>query len=363
MKPDRINSLTGLRVLAMMTIFCSHLSYLADTPFQGIYSLIDNGRFGVNFFLVLSGFVIAMGYSNTLNKKNRIQDINFVKKRISKIYLPYLITLVLAIPLYINIVMHEEGFSIRLLISRLIINIGMIQSIIPFNKYSTSINGISWFISTIFIIYLFTPGIIRLNNKASKHHTLLRLVFLIIVILFLNCCIYMLIRQIEYVQFADKDLNIIYINPLIRLFPFLLGIMAYNIYSLLGNLRIRNTTFAEILGIALFFLWWIIAYKTGFPTVVTECIDMLVSIVVILIFAFSDKGIVSLLLSKKKMLELGSISLDFYLIHYLVIQYGMIAAKYFNLNQGIAGILLTILIFSISLSGAYMIHFFNIRKH
>ena len=269
----------------------------------------------------------------------------------------------LAIPLYINIVMHEEGFSIRLLISRLIINIGMIQSIIPFNKYSTSINGISWFISTIFIIYLFTPGIIRLNNKASKHYTLLRLVFLIIVILFLNCCIYMLIRQIEYVQFADKDLNIIYINPLIRLFPFLLGIMAYNIYSLLGNLRIRNTTFAEILGIALFFLWWIIAYKTGFPTVVTECIDMLVSIVVILIFAFSDKGIVSLLLSKKKMLELGSISLDFYLIHYLVIQYGMIAAKYFNLNQGIAGILLTILIFSISLSGAYMIHFFNIRKH
>lgn len=88
MKKERINSLTGLRAVAMMTIFCCHLSYLAGTPFQGLFSLIDYGRFGVNFFLVLSGFVIALGYSNKLNTNNRIQDINYVKKRYQKyIYL------------------------------------------------------------------------------------------------------------------------------------------------------------------------------------------------------------------------------------------------------------------------------------
>ena len=86
MNSDRINSLTGLRALAMMTIFCCHLSYLAETPFRGLFSWIDYGRFGVNFFLVLSGFVIALGYNNKLNINNRIQDVNFVKKRISKIY-------------------------------------------------------------------------------------------------------------------------------------------------------------------------------------------------------------------------------------------------------------------------------------
>jgi len=50
MKKERINSLSGLRVVAMMTIFCCHLSYFVGTPFQDLFSLVDYGRFGVNFF-------------------------------------------------------------------------------------------------------------------------------------------------------------------------------------------------------------------------------------------------------------------------------------------------------------------------
>lgn len=362
MKPERISSLTGLRVCAMMTIFCSHLGYLAETSFQGLYSYISNGRFGVNFFLVLSGFVITLGYSNKLNINNRSQDIYFVKKRISKVYIPYLITLLLAIPLYIINCASIRVLNVKLLISRLIINAAMIQSIIPFEKYSTSINEVAWFISTIFIIYLVTPGIIRLNNKAAKYFTLLKLVLLVFVILFFNCCVYMVIRQIEYVRFANCGLSIIYISPFIRIFPFLLGIVAFNMYRLLGDFRIKNGSFVEIQGIVVFLLWWIIANKTGFPNVVTECIDMLASMFVILTFAFSDKGIVSILLSKKKMLDLGNISLDFYLVHYLVIQYGMIAVKHFRLNIGGGVLPLTILFFAISMSGAYLIHLISIRK-
>ena len=172
----------------------------------------------------------------------------------------------------------------------------------------------------------------------------------------------MVIGQIEYVRFADRGLSIIYRSPLIRIFPFLLGIMAYNIYYLGGNFQIKNGSFVELQGIVVFFLWWIIAYQTGLPTVVTECTDMLVSMLVILIFAFSNKGIVSLLLCNTKMLDLGNISLDFYLIHYLVIQYGIIAAKCFGLNQGIAVLPLTILFFVVSVGGAYLIHLFNLRK-
>lgn len=359
MKPERINSLTGLRALAMLTIFCSHLSYLAETPFHGFYPLISNGRFGVNFFLVLSGFVLAIGYSNKLDSNNIIQDVQFVKKRISKIYIPYLITMILAIPLYIFQVTPSEGpLSAKLLISRLIINVGMMQSVIPFAKYSASINGVSWFISTIFIIYLFTPYILRLNNKAAKHYTLLKLVCLAFVVLVLNCCVYMVIRELEYVRFADRGLSIIYINPLIRVFPFLLGVTAYNIYHLLEDFRIKNGSFIEILGIAMFVLWWIIADITGLPIVVTECIDMIVSMLVVLIFAFSRSGIVSGLLSTEKMLDLGKISLEFYLVHYMVINYGMIAATHFGLDKGIAVLPLTILYFALSVYGAYLIHSF-----
>ena len=344
----------------MLTIFCCHLSYLAETPFQGCYSLIDNGRFVVNFFLVLSGFVLALGYSNKVNENDILQDLLFVNKRIQKIYIPYLITLILAIPLYIFDVTLKEGLlNVKLLICQLIINAGMIQSAIPFAKYSTSINGVSWFISTIFIIYLFTPGILRLNNKTAKKYTLLKLVLLILAVLFFNCCFYMAIREIEYVRFADRGLSIIYINPLVRLFPFLLGIIGYNIYCLLGEYKIKNGSFIEILGIAIFILWWVTADETGLPIVITECIDMLISLLVILIFVFSREGIVSIVFSKEKMLNLGNISLDFYLIHYLVINYGMIAAKHFSIDKGIAVLPLTILFLVLSLYGAYLLHFLS----
>ena len=360
MKPDRINSLTGLRAAAMLTVFCSHLSYLARTPFRGFYSWMDNGRFGVNFFLVLSGFVLALGYSEKLNANNFSRDVLFVKKRLSRIYIPYLITMILAIPWYIlTVTPGESSLDVSLLISRLIINTGMIQSAVPFAKYSTSINDVSWFISTIFIIYLFTPAVFRLNNRAAKHYTLLKLVFLIFAVLLFYCCVYMAIRQIEYIRFADRGLNIIYRSPLIRIFPFLLGIVAYNIYRLPRDFRIENGSFVEILGIAGFFLWWITANKIGLPTVVTECTDMLVSMLVVLIFAFSRRGIVSALLSKEKVLYWGKISLEFYLVHYLVIHYGMIAANHFGLDKGIAVMPLALLFFALSLCGACLIHSFT----
>ncbi len=359
MKPDRINSLTGLRAVAMLTIFCSHLNYLAETSFAGLYSWISNGRFGVNFFLVLSGFVLALGYSHKLNARSISGDLSFVKKRIAKIYIPYIITMLLAIPWYVYWFTSEEGsILVHLLISRLLINLGMLQSVIPFEKYSVSINDVSWFISTIFFIYLFTPGIIRLNNKAAKHFTPLKLIFLLFAVLGCYCGVYMLIRQIEYVSFADRGLSIIYRSPIIRLFPFLIGIVACNCYCRCRNLRVANGTFLETLGIAAFFLWWITADKTGLPTIVTECVDMLVSMFVVLIFAISRRGIVSGLLSGKKILALGNISLEFYLVHYLVINYGMIAARHFGLDKGAAVMLLTLLFFALSLYGAFLIRSF-----
>ncbi len=362
MKPDRINSLTGLRAVVMMTVFCSHLWYLAETPFHGVYAWIDNGRLGVNFFLVLSGFVLALGYSKKLNADNIKQDVRFVKNRFSKIYIPYLITTILAIPWYIFIVSLGEGsVNVKLLLIRLVINIGMVQSAVPFEKYSTSINDVSWFISTIFIIYLITPGILRLNNKAAKHYTLPKLLFLILYVLFVYCCCYMIIRWIEYIRYADRGLSIIYRSPLIRVFPFLLGIVTYNIYCIPDKLQIKNGSYIEATGISVFLLWWIFADKSGLPTLINECTDMLVSMLVVLIFAFSRRGIISGFLSNEKMLNWGRISLEFYLIHFLVINYGMIAAKQFGLDMEISAVPLTILFFVLSLGGSWLIHSFTER--
>ena len=360
MKSNRINALTGLRAFAMITVFCSHLNCLAETPFRGLYAFIDNGKFGVNFFLVLSGFVLALGYSHKLNIKNPAQDIQFIKKRVSKIYIPYIITTFLGIPCYIyDNFLRGGSFDLKMLIIRLLINTGMIQSAIPFLKYSTSINYVAWFISTMFIIYLFTPAILRFNNRTAERDTRLKLIFRVFALLAAYCCVYMIIRQIEFVWFAHSYLNIIYVSPLIRIFPFLLGIVGYSIYCHFDGFRFRNGSYAEIMSMAMFVLWWIAENKTGLPTVVTECISMLISLCVMLVFAFSRDGAVSVFLSKEKIQYLGNISLEFYLIHYMVINYGMIAAGHFGLDKGIAVLPLTVLFFAISLYGAGLIHSFS----
>lgn len=59
------------------------------------------------------------------------------------------------------------------------------------------------------------------------------------------------------------------------------------------------------------------------------------------------------------MCNLGKISLEFYLIHYLIINYGVIAAKRSGLNPGIGVIPLTVLFFVLSLCGARLLHSFS----
>ena len=59
------------------------------------------------------------------------------------------------------------------------------------------------------------------------------------------------------------------------------------------------------------------------------------------------------------MLNLGKISLEFYLLHYLVIHYGMLAASHLGLDKGLAVIPLTLLFLALSLYGACLIHSFT----
>ena len=363
MKPERIGALTGLRAVAMLTIFCSHLGCLDVPPYKGLYALLGGGRLGVNFFLVLSGFVVAYGYSGSFKGPDTAGDIRFVKKRVLKLYLPYLVTMILALPLHIiNFTAWEGSLDVRLLLTRLCINLAMVQSAVPFAKYSVSINDVAWFISTIVIIYLLTPGILRLNQKVLRGCSLRRLLFLAAVLLMSYGVTYMVIRQIEFVSFADRGLSIIYRSPLIRIFPYLLGIIGYNFYCLCDRFRIKKGTYAQAAALALFLIWWTAADKTGLRTMAIEGMDMLVSMLVILVFVISDGGIVSSLLGRGKLYQMGNTGLEFYLVHYPVIEYGTMAARHAGPLRGIAVLPLTLLFFAVSLGIASLIHHFGMRK-
>lgn len=99
-RAHRLDSLTGMRFLAAAAVFGFHLSLhpqlLGDTQLARAYiTLLANaGWFGVTFFFVLSGFVLAWSArpSDTYRE--------FVGRRLVKIYPNHLVTFVIAFGLF-----------------------------------------------------------------------------------------------------------------------------------------------------------------------------------------------------------------------------------------------------------------------
>lgn len=83
----RINSLQAGRALAAMAVVCSH-AYISAEAFAGsvpLGALLQHGYLGVDFFFVLSGFII---YHSTVGRGKGLAK--YAESRARRIYLPYL---------------------------------------------------------------------------------------------------------------------------------------------------------------------------------------------------------------------------------------------------------------------------------
>lgn len=59
--PARLDALTGLRFFAAFAVLLFHVPFVL--PASVGYSVLPAGALGVNFFFVLSGFILAHAYS------------------------------------------------------------------------------------------------------------------------------------------------------------------------------------------------------------------------------------------------------------------------------------------------------------
>ena len=93
---QKLSGLTGLRFLAAFYVFIFHIQMRVGTPFlpKILTNLVSQGALGVNVFFVLSGFILSYSQIKGLaivQFPDRSQFINFMIKRIARIYPAYVV--------------------------------------------------------------------------------------------------------------------------------------------------------------------------------------------------------------------------------------------------------------------------------
>ncbi len=96
----RGGALDALRILAAVFIVVFHFGDNAPTRLQDIHAFFSRGNLATNFFLMLSGFILARVYGAQV-LSGRMSTVQFVSRRLTRIYPAHLITLAAMIALVV----------------------------------------------------------------------------------------------------------------------------------------------------------------------------------------------------------------------------------------------------------------------
>jgi peptidoglycan/LPS O-acetylase OafA/YrhL len=282
--------------------------------------IFAEGDIGVEFFYILSGFIISYTYKNKF-KQGKIKVKDFLVARIARIYPLHCLTFLLFL-----IVWPIDWLKAFL-------NLALLQSFVPLESYYFSFNSVSWSISCEMFFYLCFPLLLFLQIKFNSWAKILFLT-LFLISYFLG--IYFVPEQYHHAVF--------YVNPFLRIFDFIIGMGLFNIYEYLCSIDIRNRIFKNkiivnlIEIIPLLLLAVMIMHADKIPQVYRyDCYYWLPIILIIITYSqIFGQGIITKMLSHRFLFLAGKISFGFYMLHNPILLFESAAIKLifkFDINQ------------------------------
>ena len=305
-----ISSLQALRFIFALFIFAQHFPLRDGEP----EALLDGtGPMGVSFFLVLSGFVMSLGYADKVRLLNFSWG-DFMKKRLIRLWPLHILCLLI----WIVAASRQSTFSIQPL--PLLGNFFLLQSWIPMVEAKG--NAVAWCLSDLIFFYALFPWLIRLRAK--------QLVLGVLAYFGLVLAVGSSLPLETARGFFLRDW-FFYFFPLSRLVEFCLGIVVYHMYCRAEAWRhvswwkrLSPSSRAAVELMPILFSSGVILLVNSYGIVGSNVYAYyLPSCLMIYVFALSHKsgnqGAVSDALSRPWLIYLGEISFSFYMIHYLVI--------------------------------------------
>jgi len=311
-KTAYLSSLTSLRGIAALLVILFHFdvvfSRLAapDSPF-----FIRKGYLWVDFFFLLSGFIImhvyGKSFSNGLNFQNFKQ---FMRARFARIYPLHIFSFLSVIALFIWYRGHYELNAIDKInfdLKAIPTNLLLLQSM-GFHKY-LSWDTPSWSISTEWWMYVAFPFVLVPFRKVVAWKKRAVLLFIIIGYLFIIYYLYPLSKAASPFPSAEKNylLDVTYDYGFFRCFlGFLFGMLLYEFYRIKWGYSYLKKSGALLLSTAIIF----VALSLKIPDIIT----VMIFGSIILMSAYTE-GAGKLFLNLKPLVFLGDISYSLYLMH------------------------------------------------
>ncbi|GLR70934.1 acyltransferase family protein [Agaribacter marinus] len=166
-----MNYLTSLRGIAAFCVVLYHLKYfLHQHDFSNALSFLYNkGYLAVDFFFLLSGFILAYNYAETFSNKLNFSEIQtFIIKRIARIYPLHVFVLALFLLFPLAFLITDRSIDakqyslVALFFKILLVDIWIITG-----EYWNTWNMPSWTISGELFAYLLLPFVLLVFPKKS----------------------------------------------------------------------------------------------------------------------------------------------------------------------------------------------------
>lgn len=312
MQTKHFDVLDSFRGICALSVVVFHMR-LVNSATE--YEFFRNSRLFVEFFFVLSGFVLSHSY---FKKKNSSFTAFFINRTFRILPLHWAMLILYVFLELGKFIAYKLGFKFNVLpftgtnsLQELLPNILLLQSWFPDFSY-LSFNYPSWSISVEYYLYF---GFFLL---------------LMIQSILLRSAVAMIIC---FLMFVLPNFNIItFTGEVMRgAGCFIAGVLTYTLYILTYDfLNLRNNL---LFGIMEFICLFATIYTVSSEIPYKHLVSTVVFSLTILIFSF-ECGILSCIFKKKTFLLLGKLSYSIYLVHaavlFIVISICMVLQKLTN---------------------------------
>ncbi|MHC5764547.1 MAG: acyltransferase family protein [Nostoc sp.] len=309
-----INSLTSLRGIAALVVVIHHFCYYGlpktGSTLSAYSNFFKNGYLWVDFFFILSGFIMTHVYADAFYLKVSLNNYkSYLFSRFSRIY-PlhiFIISLFIGLEIIKILFLNTSAFTGKFNLTALFANIFLLQAFDlkcpPLLWCSTYWNEPAWSISVEFFIYCIFPFLLLFLLKNDSKDDLIIYSFTLFSILLL-------------ITFTRGNLDTIIGIPSIARcgLECILGIITYKIYCRGNYKKYLNLNLLAMIAIT-----WIIMIMHYYWNHFRNLHDWLILpafSLLILAVSIKNNSVISKFLNSGLMLYIGTISYSIYMVHW-----------------------------------------------